>query len=102
MTTITPYQLAVQFSNILKEWLTIAKLTEVNERNKQYKTNNADCCATHEFCDPNQAMIDAFTQLTGREIDVQSDSDLSLTNKAWAMAKESNFYVGYNVSNTAL
>lgn len=48
-------------------------------------------CATHDFCDPNQSMIDAFKSITGREPDVQSDEDNLYINTSWSLAKANEF-----------
>lgn len=44
-------------------------------------------CASHDFCDANMAMDQAFQELLNREPDMQSDADCALWNEAWQIAK---------------
>lgn len=83
-------KLATEFSDILRSWLSAPEMEEVNRKNStpDYST----CCASHEFCDPNVAMIEAFEKAIGRSMDFQSDDDMGLVNTAWALAKRNNFY----------
>ncbi len=87
----TTTKLAKEFSAILRSWLTPEQLTEINQKNETAAYTNAD--ATHDYCDPNQAMIDAFEKVFGKEIDFQSDEDSEIINAAWALARKNKFYV---------
>ncbi len=49
-------------------------------------------CATHDFCDTNMLMAEAFERVVGRESDVSAHVDVALWNKAWNVAK----LVGFN------
>lgn len=82
--------LANEFSKILNEWIP-EKLFEVNQRNKEPRYIASGCCATHDFCDPNQAMIDAFTNLFGKEPSARNQKQNTLINNAWAAAKQAQF-----------
>lgn len=62
-TDLTPPLLALEFSKILHEWLTPQQMNLVVSRNA--KPENTGCCASHDFCDANVAMDDAFKRLTG-------------------------------------
>lgn len=84
--------LSKTFIRILHEWLTPEQLDEVRQRNRPEQ--NPSICHTHDFCDPNQAMIDAlerhgmewiFADEEGKE------SQTDLINKAWDIAKENEF-----------
>lgn len=46
-----------------------------------------DSCASHDFCDPNLLMAAAFETVMGRHIDLRSDANVALWNKAWEWAK---------------
>lgn len=81
-------ELANAFSGVLNQWIP-EKLFEVNLRNKE--ASYVGCCATHDFCDPNQAMIDAFTSVFGREPSAKNQKDNLLINNAWNIAKDSQF-----------
>lgn len=92
-------KLAKEFSKILNEWLSKDEITEINKRNatEEYKGN----CATHDFCDPNQAMLDAFENVMGRELvffngdvpesEKQNEYDMALWSKAWTLAHNNKF-----------
>ena len=52
---------------------------------------DSDFCASHDYCDANQSMLDAFEKVMGREYNYEQDTDL--VNDAWTLSKISNFYV---------
>ena len=93
--------LAKEFSRVLNSWIP-EKIFEVNLRNKEasYKLNN--CCASHDFCDANMAMDEAFQKVMQREFvffndeypetEQQNEDDTDLINAAWNLAKENDFY----------
>ncbi len=85
----TVSQLALEFSNILKSWLSSDQMIAVNARNE----GAGDSCATHDFCDANEAMIEAFTIVFKRDIDFQSDTDMMHMNKSWYFAKTNKFFL---------
>jgi hypothetical protein len=80
-----------EYVAILKSWLTDAELIEVNRRNALNEYDG--CCATHDFCDSNEAMNEAFKIVVGRDIDCDSGSDCTLCNDAWDLAKARKFDV---------
>ena len=85
-------KLAAVFAEVLHEWLTPAQMREVVARNEHY----GNACASHDFCDANMAMDEAFTKTQGRELEMgegtrQSRADVALWNGAWAIAKRMNF-----------
>ena len=89
-TTEQACKLAIEFSGVLKEWLTTDELKAINEENKK---RNDNTCATHDYCDSNQAMIDAYFLVFGKEPDINADFNFDITNAAWDIAKQNNFYV---------
>lgn len=88
--TITADELAVKFSEILKRDIGITDLKKVISTNKD---RNDASCATHDYIDANMAMAEAFKDLTGREFNLQSDTQTALWNKAWDIAKKNEFYL---------
>lgn len=84
---VEPWRLAKEFSRIINNWLTPEQLAEANRLNTtpEYTTNSL--CATHNYCDSNQAMLDA---LKAFGVEWESDNN-DLCNAAWALAKESEF-----------
>jgi hypothetical protein len=68
-------------------------LAEVSRRNSL--SDNENTCATHDFCDANQAMIDAL-QTFGLDFD---QAEIALVNTAWDIAKSWRFIVAEAVEN---
>lgn len=85
--------LARAFCAVLNQWLTDAMMKEINRRNKL--KGYVQACATHDFCDPNQAMIDACVKVWGREPefgDADPDGkDTDAINEAWNIARKAEF-----------
>lgn len=44
-------------------------------------------CASHDYCDANEVMAEAFATIVGRELDVQSADDCHTINEAWDRAR---------------
>lgn len=85
---ISPKMVAAKFSAILREWLTPADLLEIDRRNKTEEYGGL--CATHDFCDPNQAMIDALESF-GLEYEGHDEVQGKLIDLAWSIAKANQF-----------
>jgi hypothetical protein len=89
ITTLTPYLLAYEFSARLRDMLTADQMEAVARRNA---ANPGAACASHDFCDSNEVMIQAL-----RNIDIEFDADdqeqADLTNAAWDIAKRHGFSV---------
>lgn len=81
--------LANTFSTVLRQWLTAEQMRQVVERNRA--TGNEALCASHDFCDANMAMHEAFETVLGHEPDGESGEDAELWNTAWTAAKRANF-----------
>lgn len=85
--------LAHEFSDVLASWLTDEEkrlVLETNEREPGY-------CATHNVCDPNMAMLEAFTRLFPEvtlERVMNEDAQIELWEQAWNVAKEFKFWWG--------
>lgn len=78
-------KLAVAFLDVLEEWLS-------PEQQKQVAIDNAteqdpSICHTHDVCNANQAMIDAWEKLNGPEMDCQDDAHIARITGAWKDAK---------------
>ena len=96
--TVEVITLAKRFSEIVGEWLTAREMREVIERNGAYDwTDGNRPCHSHDFCDANMAMEQAFKDVTGRDPMPSeagmSDADLDLWNAAWLVASTSDFYI---------
>ena len=81
-------RLAREFARVLSEWLTSGELIAVNARNRTYPPS---CCASHDFCDANMAMLEAWLVACGREPDPENQSDADLWGAAWDIAKAAQF-----------
>lgn len=77
-------KLSVAFLDILEEWLTPGERKRVAIANAAEK--NPSICHTHDVCDPNQAMIDAWEKLGGK-LDIQNDAHIARMDQAWKDTK---------------
>ena len=95
-TTETMHQLARAFSLLLMREIGVDNLTEVNRLNNT-KAYQHGACATHNYCDANQVMIDAFVAIFGREPayadEPGNEQDTNITISAWDEARKNKFYV---------
>lgn len=82
--------LSHEFSRIINEWLTTEEIIEINKRNATPEYANS--CATHEFCDPNEAMLMAFSKVYGKEFTL-TKGNMKLWNSAWDLSKANGFNV---------
>lgn len=92
-------RLAVEFSRILREWLT-EELAEVVRLNAA-EPDKSGVCHSHDYCDANQAMLDAWEVVFGKgevpacirehKTDAEENHDDAIWNAAWTMAKEKGF-----------
>jgi hypothetical protein len=87
--------LADAFVGVLRQWLTAAEFAEMKRRNVTY----GQACASHDFCDANMAMWEAWLQVYGHEPTLTTDAEtieqeqrkddeIALWNAAWSMAKK--------------
>ena len=84
-TVPSPEPLSEEFCRIMNEWLDPSEIREINRRNALPEYTG--CCASHDFCDPNQAMADAL-----ETFGVELHPDLcKLINEAWHRAREWQF-----------
>lgn len=87
MTTPQQNALAVAFSRIVQRDLK-PHLPEIIARNK---VGHPGACATHDFCDANELMAEAFKEFTGREPDCADEKDAALWSGAWNAAYAASF-----------
>jgi hypothetical protein len=84
-----PIRLARKFCEVLRRDLTASEVDMAVARNRT--ESHPGVCHTHDFCDANETMLEAFEAILGREMDIQSDGDSFLWNEAWGIAKRSEF-----------
>lgn len=83
-------EIARAFAASLVEGLGQATVREINARNAI--EDHPSVCHTHDFCDANVDMWNAFEHTLHREPDVDSESDADIWNQAWAFARAHNFF----------
>lgn len=82
----TALELAEKFSDVLRRWMTPTQMAEINRLNKTVEYQSG-CCATGDFCDSNQAMIDALESLGSSWESTRTE----LVNQAWDIARKADF-----------
>ena len=83
--------LAMTFAKNLKRDIGVNALRIVNAKN--LAATDPNVCVSHDVCDANEPMAEAFLTVMGREIDLQSDADCTVWNAAWDEAKAAKFYL---------
>jgi len=92
----TVRRLSDAFTGVLREWLTEDQFAEMRSKNVAYVVEDASVCASHDYCDANMAMAEAFEKVVGREMALGEETpeaasaqeiDLKLVNAAWDDAK---------------
>jgi hypothetical protein len=76
--------IAIRLATVLAAWLTPEEWVEMRKRNA-VQTDSA-ICHSHDFCDANMAMCEAFESVTGRTPDVDDEAISKLWNDAWDIA----------------
>ena len=91
------------FCNVLSKWLTPEQIVEAAARNAQ--ESDEIICHSHDFCDANMAMWEAWQQAFGSEPlmvgtdgtpeeQAEEEQQRSLWNMAWELAKVAKFNGG--------
>ena len=87
-------RLGDRFAEIVREDFTAEQVAEIRRRNAtpQYA---GDVCATHDFCDANEIMAEAFAEVVGRPLALGDDepnqqADFALWGAAWGYAKDTH------------
>lgn len=109
---VQAHMIAKAFADVLGDWLTANQWAEMQRRNAS--PNRVEgVCHSHDFCDSNMAMAEAFESVTGREPassyethydaatgqhvaddpaeEAQCVTDSALWNAAWNIAKPRYF-----------
>ncbi len=82
-------QLSKEFSRLVRRDLA-DHLGEIVARNRTVEYGET-CCATHDFCDANMTMAEAFESVVGHGLDCGSDDDCALWNAAWGLSRSGEF-----------
>jgi len=84
-----------RFSRILNRWLTDEELTKINEQN----IKEPQYCATHEYCDPNEAICIAVDELLNTsDWSLDDPFILELITKAWELSSQNQFVPTNNLT----
>lgn len=88
--TIPPLELAKAFCRQLHKELDDGTMKIVNRRNAEYEAcGDNSSCATHEFCDANQVMLDAIESICGFADYHFAQNEM--INAAWDIARKARF-----------
>ncbi len=80
--------IACEFAITLKSWATPDEWQTMRETNaRNARDGITGICASHDFCDANEAMAQAFATIVGREAKVLDDGDNALWSVAWDCAQ---------------
>jgi len=85
-------RLAKLFSEKVQIDLTARQVREMIYRNK-CEPEGSNVCHSHDFCDANMPMAEAFKEATGREPMLNVDSHNKLWTAAWDIAKAADFFI---------
>lgn len=83
--------LAREFGSLIQAAFSVSQFREMVDRNKA-EPEDSGVCHTHDYCDSNMVMLEAFQNVFKREPDMDSDDDLELWNDAWAIAFAADFF----------
>ena len=82
-------KLSAEFTRVVCESLTPDQMQSVRRINEE--RNDPHTCATHDFCDANMLMEEAWVSVVGELIDVNDEAQSVLWDKAWALSKANGF-----------
>lgn len=85
----TTYALARAFSCCLRAFMGDTDLAQADEDNATEV--NPNICHSHDHCDANEIMNQAFRIVLGRNADTQIKSDVAMWTAAWDHAKREGF-----------
>lgn len=87
--TVQAENIAAAFVKLLREALTEEQWISMRAKNAT-PDYAGDVCASHDYCDANDPMADAFESVVGRPVDGDNAADCRLWGEAWAIAKASD------------
>jgi hypothetical protein len=91
-------ELAREFHSIIRREFDARELYAVDQRNQKH----VDHCATHDFCDSNMLMLEAFMNVVGSDIDFENEVDCRLIDASWRLAKDNGFSQSWIMNNRTL
>ena len=85
----TAEKLSNKFAYLLSMEIGDDNLRKVVDRNRA--ENCGSVCHSHDYCDANMIMVEAFKEVCKREPDLNNRDDVVLIDQAWKQAKDYNF-----------
>jgi hypothetical protein len=82
-------RIAATFTAKLVDELGDTRMETVVQRNLTEESPNV--CHSHDFCDANVVMADAFSEETGHDVDFEDGGHIDLWNEAWELARGRRF-----------
>lgn len=87
--------IAEAFAEVMRQWLSPAEFTEMKALNETARFADG-CCASHNYCDANMAMMEAFDHVMQRSCTMgdsaQAEYDCAIWNDSWSLARK--LYLG--------
>lgn len=80
----TAVRLSERFAELLHEDLTPAQFAAMVTRNRVETSKGV--CHSHDFCDANVTMADAWRQVIGDDFDADDEAQTAVWNEAWELA----------------
>lgn len=87
---ISSAALAARFCLELKEELDAESIANIVRRNKSNGFIGATACASHDFCDANQVMLNALSMM-GVDFDAEDGEQAAWIDEAWTIARMLDF-----------
>jgi hypothetical protein len=92
--TATPTQVAAEFTRVLKSWLSPGEWSDMVSKNQNDPAYASGACASHDYCDANEAMTAAFQMLDLPLPGDDGDEDVApepfrIWNESWTLARAS-------------
>lgn len=91
--------LALEFARLLHEQINPEDMEACVNFAKANPTSAV--CLTHDYCDSNQVILDAFRNVMGRGMDILHADDSSLVGFAWDLARRLGFSANPYASDVA-
>jgi len=81
-------ELADSFAELLREQLSPADFAEMKRRNEKDPAYAGSSCASHDFCDANEVMAEAWEEVVGPPINSDDEAETRLWAAAWERARQ--------------
>jgi hypothetical protein len=82
-----PSLIAERFAEVLRNWLSAEEWEQMKVRNQFDSRYSGGACASHDFCDANMAMQEAFESVMEHICDGDNEVDCVIWNTAWELAR---------------